>query len=225
MSRKGHTYEAKMEAVKNILEGRIGIKEVARQLGTNTSRIYDWLSKYKTMGASGLQNNPTNKHYPSAIKEAAVKEYLSGKSSLQWISEKYELRSSSQLRSWIKKYNGHKELKTTGTGGAIVTKGRKTTIDERVEIVKACIEQSHNYNLIAQTYKVSYQQVREWTKKYEQFGFEGLYDRRGKRKPETAMSEVEKLQAKIRLKEAENLRLRMENDLLKKLAELERGED
>jgi transposase-like protein len=224
MARKGHSYETKLEAVKGILEGRIGIKILARQLGTTTSRIYEWLSKYKTDGASGLQNSPTNRHYPSAIKEAAVKEYLAGKSSLQGITEKYGIKSPTQLRIWIKKYNGHEELKTTGGGGTIVTKGRKTTIDERVEIVKACIEQNHNYNLIAQTYQVSYQQVREWTKKYEQSGLEGLYDRRGKRKPETAMSDVEKLQAQIKLKEAENLRLRMENDLLKKLAELERGE-
>ena len=224
MARKGHSYETKLEAVQSIVEGRKGIKILSRQLGTSTSRIYEWLSKYKTMGSAGLQNSPTNNQYSSVVKEAAVKEYLAGKSSLQGICEKYKLKSPSQLRSWIKKYNGHEELKTTGIGGTIVTKGRKTTIDERVEIVKACIEQNHNYNLIAQTYKVSYQQVREWTKKYEQFGLESLYDRRGKRKPEVAMSDVEKLQAQIKLKEAENLRLRMENDLLKKLAELERGE-
>jgi regulator of replication initiation timing len=39
------------------------------------------------------------------------------------------------------------------------------------------------------------------------------------------MTEVEKLQARLKLKEAENLRLRMENDLLKKLEVLERGRD
>ena len=39
------------------------------------------------------------------------------------------------------------------------------------------------------------------------------------------MSEVEKLRARIKLKEAENYQLRMENDLLKKLAELEGGWD
>ena len=39
------------------------------------------------------------------------------------------------------KYNGHEELKTSGTGGiGIMAKGRKNTYDERVEIVIACIE-------------------------------------------------------------------------------------
>ena len=37
------------------------------------------------------------------------------------------------------------------------------------------------------------------------------------------MREVERLQAQIKLQAAENRRLQMENDLLKKLEELERG--
>jgi transposase-like protein len=224
MGRKGHSFETKIEALKSVLEGKIGIKILARKLGTNTSRIYEWISIYRTTGEAGLQNKPTNQKYESIIKQSAVKEYLSGKNSVQGICEKYGIRSQTQLRSWIKKYNGHEELKTTGLGGKIVTKGRKTIFNERVSIVKACIEQNHNYNLIAETYQVSYQQVRDWTKKYEKYGLEGLYDQRGKRKSEATMSDVEKLQAQIKLKEAENLRLRMENDLLKKLAELERGE-
>jgi regulator of replication initiation timing len=39
------------------------------------------------------------------------------------------------------------------------------------------------------------------------------------------MTEVEKLRAQLKLKEAENLRLQMENELLKKLEALERGRD
>ena len=48
--------------------------------------------------------------------------------------------SKTQLRRWILKYNGYEELKASGTGGAIImTKGRKTTFEERVEIVQYCI--------------------------------------------------------------------------------------
>jgi len=39
------------------------------------------------------------------------------------------------------------------------------------------------------------------------------------------MNEVEKLRAQLKLQKAENLRLQMENDLLKKLEALERGQD
>lgn len=42
-----------------------------------------------------------------------------------------------------------------------------------------------------------------------------LLDRRGMRKDKASMSEVEKLHAQLKLAEAENLRLQMENELLK----------
>ena len=58
----------------------------------------------------------------------------------------------------VMKYNGHNELKATGTGGAfIMAKGRKTTFDERVEIVEYC-----NYAETAEKHRVSYQQVYSW---------------------------------------------------------------
>lgn len=43
-----------------------------------------------------------------------------------------------------------------------MTNGRKTTYDERVEIVKYCIEHQNNYAETAE-YQVSYQQVYTWT--------------------------------------------------------------
>lgn len=104
-----------------------------------------------------------------------------------------------------------------------MTKGRKTTFDERVEIVKACIEQQHNYNVIAEAYQVSYQQVRSWTVKYEQLGVEALSDHRGRRKPDSEMTVVEKLMAENKLLEAKNRRLALEVEFLKKLKELEGG--
>jgi transposase len=41
------------------------------------------------------------------------------------------------LQQWIKKYNGHRELKATGIRRTYsMTKGRKTTFEERIEIVQ-----------------------------------------------------------------------------------------
>lgn len=37
-----------------------------------------------------------------------------------------------------------------------MTKGRKTTFDERVEIVQYCIAHEHNYAKTAEKYQVSY---------------------------------------------------------------------
>jgi transposase-like protein len=121
------------------------------------------------------------------------------------------------------KYNGHEMLKTSGTGGVqIMTRGRTTTFDERVGIVKYCIEHGSNYAETAQEFQVSYQQVYSWTNKYLNDGVDALQDRRGKRKPEDEMSEIENLKAQNKLLEAKNRRQQMEIDFLKKLDEIER---
>ena len=103
-----------------------------------------------------------------------------------------------------------------------MTNGRKTTYDERVEIVKYCIEHQNNYAETAEKYQVSNQQVYTWISKYEKGGVKALQDRRGKRKDENEMSELEKLKAQNKLLEAENLRKQMEIDFLKKLDEIQR---
>ena len=58
--------------------------------------------------------------------------------------------------------------------------------------------------------------------KYENDGVEALQGRRGKRKKENDMSELEKLKVQNKLLEAENRRKQMEIDFLKKLDEMER---
>ena len=47
---------------------------------------------------------------------------------------------------------------------------RKTTIDERKEIVNYCIEHNRNYKETAALYNVSYSQVYSWMKKYDSEG-------------------------------------------------------
>lgn len=101
--------------------------------------------------------------------------------------------------------------------------GRETTLEERIQIVKECIACEKNYGEMALKYKVSYQQVRSWTLRFEQMGEAGLEDRRGRRKKdqaprtklEQAQIEIEQLKHKLYLTE-------MENALLKKLDEIER---
>ena len=102
-------------------------------------------------------------------------------------------------------------------GSIIMTNGRKTTFEERVEIVQYCIAHDHNYAETAANYKVSYQQARSYTIKYESGGVEALRDKRGKRKSEDEMTELEKLRAENKI-----LRAEMEASFLKKLAEIER---
>jgi transposase len=69
---------------------------------------------------------------------------------------------------------------------------------------------------------VSYQQIYSWVRKYNDKGAGGLIDKRGKRKPESEMTELERLRAENRMLEARNKRLETENAVLKKLEEIER---
>ena len=104
-----------------------------------------------------------------------------------------------------------------------MTNGRKTTFEERIEIVRFCIENQQDYNQASQQFQVSYQQVYSWTNKYLKSGIDALQDRRGKRKMEEEMTEIERLRAQNSLLQAENRRKQMEIDFLKKLKEFERG--
>ena len=61
--------------------------------------------------------------------------------------------------------------------------------------------------------------------KYEANGIDGLQDKRGRRKSEAEMSELERLRAEVKLLRAEKERAQMEASFLKKLEEIERRRD
>lgn len=100
---------------------------------------------------------------------------------------------------------------------------RKTTQEERVQIARECIENGNNYTEIAVKYRVSYQNVYTWVRKYRQLGEAGLEDRRGQR---TAQQEPRTEEERLRIENAqlkhELYLARMERDLLKKLKEIQR---
>lgn len=101
--------------------------------------------------------------------------------------------------------------------------GRETTQAERLEIVKDCLSSGKNYGLMAQKYKVSYQQVRSWTLRFEELGGAGLEDRRGKRKKDqTPRTELEKAQIEIEQLKHKLYLAEGEIGLLKKLDEIVR---
>lgn len=196
--RKKFTTEEKLNAVHAYLDGTTSQKKLAKNLGTSQAVVQRWLANYQSMGEAAFYKKG-NSSYSARLKFSAVQDYLSGKGSLREICKKYRIKSETQLQRWILRYNGHGELKASGTGGAIImTKGRKTSFEERVEIVQYCISHNRNYAETAVKYNVSYQQARSYTVKYEAGGVEALRDRRGRTKPEEEMSELEKLRAEKR---------------------------
>lgn len=225
MGRKSKiSYENKKIAVLAYLENKKAISELARQYQVNSRSVNDWIFRYQSLGDDGLLTTNKNSIYSKQLKESAIEEYITGKGSQSDICKKYKIRSRTQLMDWISLYNDHEKIKSSGIGGApLMTKGRNTTFEERIEIVKYCIEHDKAYNKTADKYLVSYQQVRGWTLKYEESGVDALIDRRGKHKTEVQLTEFERLKAQNKLLEARNKRLEMENELLKKLEEIERG--
>ena len=103
-----------------------------------------------------------------------------------------------------------------------MTKGRSTTWKERIDIVLYCLSNDKDYQKTAEIYEVSYQQVYQWVRKYEDGGDEALRDNRGRKKEEAELSPEEKMKLEMKKLERENERLRAENAFLKKLEELER---
>lgn len=218
-----YSYTEKEKIIIEYLNNTYGFRELCRIYGMSQGALKGWIRLYNAFGFEGLRTGSQASRYSSVLKQAAVNDYLSGKFTAPEILKKYKIRSETQLRRWIKKYNGHEELKSFETGvNTIMTKGRKTTFDERVEIVEYCISHNHNYAETGTKYKVSYQQARNYTVKYESDGVEALKDNRGKRKSDDEMSEMERLRAENKILRAEKEYAEMEVSFLKKLEEIER---
>jgi transposase-like protein len=216
--------EKKVQIVREYLSNRIGIAEAARRVGADEETVKGWVNRYENEGTSGFIDKE-NRTYSPELKATAVIDYQRGGGSLQTICRKYGIRDKHILRRWIKVYNAHGDfdsVKYSG-GGSYMRKARSTTQEERLQIVKECLESGKNYGEMAFKYNVSYQQVRTWTLKFEELGEAGLEDRRGKRKKDQEpRTELEAAQIEIERLKHELYLANMENHLLKKLDEIVR---
>ncbi len=227
MSRKSKIDSVlKVQLVEQYLRGEIGIREAGRLAGLSgngTDSFRKWVIIYRNEGPGGLLNQARNKHYPLELKLNAVNDYLQGDGSLLEIMGRYKIRTKKALQDWIKQYNAHGEISVRTSGrGSYMSKSRQTTPEERLEIVQDCLANDKNYGAMALKYNCSYQQIRNWVLRYEQMGSAGLEDRRGRRAgTQPARTPEEALRDKIAELERKNRDLQMENDLLKKVRELE----
>jgi transposase-like protein len=223
MSKRVHSLEDKIRIIKALEEGSHSISELESIYNVHNVSIYDWIYKYEKYGVDGLKESSTWRRFSKELKQDAVKDYLSGDFSIREVTRKYEIPSTSTLRRWIKKYNSHRELKDTSKERtSSMTKGRKTTWNERIQIVLDCLGNGKDYQVTSETHNVSYQQVYQWVKKYVDGGEEALKDKRGRKKEEVELTSEEKIQLQMKKLERENERLRAENLFLKKLEEIER---
>ncbi|URZ08018.1 helix-turn-helix domain-containing protein [Clostridium felsineum] len=192
MKRKGKvSVNDKIRAIKDYLSGKKSVSQICSELQIHKSAFDEWKRKYKLKGEQSLETIKRNTYYPKAIKLQAILDYQEGLGSLNEICSKYDISFNSILRKWIKRYNSHKTFNSHNSqGDKHMINGRKTTYEERIKIVSFYIENNDDYQLTADKYQVSYQQVYSWVGKYKQGGTEALVDRRGKGKPLNKLTET-----------------------------------
>lgn len=124
-----------------------------------------------------------------------VEEYIDGVASITDLTAKYRIGSETVLSKWIKLYNANKELKDYIPKREVymAEARRKTTIEERKEIVEYCLTHDRDYKGTASIFSVSYNQVYSWVKKYDVAGEEGLTDKRGRQKTDEEADELKRL--------------------------------
>jgi transposase len=222
MVKRAFSAEEKYELIVAYENRQTSARHFFRQNNIAQDTINKWIYLFQTYGMDGLEESSGWKRYSTEVKTAAVLDYLSGNYSQNEIIRKYEISSRSVLKKWIRIYNDHRELKQTKRMDNSMIKGRSTTLEERLEIVKYCLQNGKNYRQASEYFQISYNQVYQWFKKYEKEGEDGLKDKRGQRKAELELTPEEKIQREMKRLERENERLRAENVFLKKLEEIER---
>ena len=222
MSKSKWSAEFRSMVSQEYLDGRGSYDFLANKYHIGSATIKKWVAAYKVHGIDAFISQVGNKSYTHEFKIMCVEEVIAGYGSSVDIGAKYKVHPT-VLESWIKLYNANRELRDYIPKREIymAEARRKTTIEERKEIVEYCLAHDRAYKDTASLYGVSYSQVYSWVRKYDATGEEGLSDKRGRHKTDDEVDELERLRR-------ENKRLKRqleENDmlvqLLKKVKEFE----
>lgn len=223
MSKSKHTPEFRAMVAQEYIDGAGSTYQLAEKYRIGRATLQKWVALFREQGITAFITQEGNKSYTKEFKTACVKMVLSGKGSSVEIAAQNNIHPS-VLESWIKLYNANRELKDYSPKREVYMAAakRKTTYEERKEIVEYCLEHGRDYKGTASVYNVSYSQVYSWVKKYDSTGENGLVDKRGRHKTDDEVDELERLRRenarlKKQLQEKEML-----TELLKKVQEFER---
>jgi transposase-like protein len=195
MPRSKYAAEEKLAILEEFKHSGLGAKRFERQHGIGEHTLARWQARYERDGLAGLSEARQNKHYSSALKLAMVMAYQNSEGTLTELALQYGLRSTRQLSNWISKYNEDKTLTASPSRKQVPTMSRKTTFEERIEVVEYVTKNKHSYAEAAEHFQVSYQQARSWVLKAKDGGYEALIDNRGHHKAQADLTENERLPA------------------------------
>ncbi len=223
MAKSPHTPKFRAKVSQEYLGGS-SYPFLAGKYNIGKTTLQQWVAKYRLHGIAAFIKAPGNSSYSSDFKKMCVEAVLSGEGSVDDVVARYNISSREVLRRWIMSYNANRELKEYNPKREVYMAGagRRTTIEERREIVTYCLEHNHDYKGTADIYEVSYSQVYSWVKKYEANGEEGLTDKRGHHKTDDELDELERLRRENRRLKRQLEEKDMVVELLKKVKEFGR---
>lgn len=222
MGRKSKfTSKQKIEACEKYIKGQGSLCSISDELGITCQSFRRWLLTYKNNGKDCFEESNTNNSYSSGFKIKVIKEYLDGKGSFVDIAAKYNI-TDSMVISWVNKYNNGEEIKDYDPKSEVYSmKSRKTTLEERIEIVKYALDNNNDYKGAADKFLVPYANVYKWVKIYNEQGEEGLKFHRGRPKNFNAeLTELEKKDLEIAKLKLELEKHKRAEEILKKNLEI-----
>ena len=221
MPRSKFTALEKLKLLEDFQQSDLPRATYARQHGINKDTFARWSMRYQRDGLEGLEEAKKNNHYSKELKQIVVFAYLNGEGTYEKLTEKYGLRNVAQAKAWVDKYNGDKPLTASPSRKQVSNMRRKTTFEERIEVVEYVVKHKHSYTEAAEHFQVSYQQARSWVLKAKNGGYEGLVDNRGHHKPESELTDLDKANLRIRQLEAELKDKELVEQFVKKFLELQ----
>ena len=152
--------EEKEQAVIDYLDRDKSRTQICEELCISSRTIQDWATIYNKYGIAGFARKTQNSSYSNEFKMKVVEEYIRGEGSSIGLGIKYDIFSG-LLRSWGRMYNANRKFKDYYPKEEVymAQARRKTTLEERKEIVNYCINHNRDYKNTAAKYNVSYSQV------------------------------------------------------------------
>jgi transposase len=216
----------KIGVVKDYLNGKASYLTLANEVGVSWNTVQLWVNEYRVLGADSFEEKKFNKSYSSEFQLRIIKKYLAGEGTLRSLCSLYSISSTSVLMNWIKKYNEGIQLKGYEPHPEVYhMKTRKTTVEERIEIARWCIDNQLNYKETAAKFSVSYPLVYRWVKKYLKDGESALkYQKRGRHVPLNLdlLTEEERLKAELETTKRKLQMAELTIEVLKKKKEIEK---
>ncbi|NLP44190.1 MAG: transposase [Peptococcaceae bacterium] len=219
--------EVKIKACRDYEKGKFSFNDISKEIGISKEAVRRWYLLYKEHGPSAFETSNRNRSYSQKFKLSVIEEYTSGKYSLADLAARYNI-AAGVICTWVNNWYNGIEIKDYTPKGDVYTMGsRKTTFEERLEIVKWVIDNNMSYKDAADKYGITYALVYRWTRAYIKKGSEALeYKKRGPKPKseidESKLTEVEKLKLELEREKALRKRREFELEVLKKKEEFEK---